>query len=334
MRAIRFIAASLIAVIAGIAAASPAALAEAGGVIAVANDQPITEHDITQRLALLKILGDMPQQGMSRKQILRQLIDDQVKITEATRLNMMPSDSEVTDQVRRLSEGMKLTPDALIAKLRGQGVSEAAFRRYISVMVGFNRIISGKYRDDVAATDKEVDAKMSAIKSQADQQIARILADPRMKAVTVYSLMEISLPAEGDDPMLLQARAVEAAQMAQRFKGCGSARAAAEGIFNVKIGKTFDADASKLPGPLRSALDKAGTGRAVGPIRGKNGIQLIAFCGSRKIAPQRPDFKMPTRDQVKRAVINEKYDKLEERYLSTIRDKVYVEYRDQSYAQQ
>jgi hypothetical protein len=43
---------------------------------------------------------------------------------------------------------------------------------------------------------------------------------------------------------------------------------------------------------------------------------------------------MPTREQVERAVINEKYDKLEEDYLSTARDKIYVEYRDPSYAQQ
>ena len=41
---------------------------------------------------------------------------------------------------------------------------------------------------------------------------------------------------------------------------------------------------------------------------------------------------MPTRDQVERAVINQKYDKLEEDYLASARDKVYVEYRDQSYA--
>ena len=77
-----------------------------------------------------------------------------------------------------------------------------------------------------------------------------------------------------------------------------------------------------------------GIGRAIGPMRGKTGIQLIALCGIRKITPPKPNFTVPTREQVERAVINEKYDKLEEDYLSTARDKVYVEYRDPSYAQQ
>ena len=38
--------------------------------------------------------------------------------------------------------------------------------------------------------------------------------DPRMKPITVYTLMEINLPVDGNDPMLLQSRAIEAAQVA------------------------------------------------------------------------------------------------------------------------
>jgi peptidyl-prolyl cis-trans isomerase SurA len=142
------------------------------------------------------------------------------------------------------------------------------------------------------------------------------------------------LPVEADDSMLLQARAIEAQQVLRRFNGCGNARSAAEGIFNVKIGKKFEADSTKLPKQMKAALDKAGVGRAVGPMRGKNGIQLIAFCGTRKITPPKPDFKMPTREQVQRSLINEKYDVVEEDYLKTARESVYVEYRNSSYAQQ
>jgi hypothetical protein len=69
-------------------------------------------------------------------------------------------------------------------------------------------------------------------------------------------------------------------------------------------------------------------------MRGKTGMQLIAFCGTRKLTPPKPDFTMPSREQIERLVINDKFDKLEQNYLSTIRDKVYVEYRDPSYAPQ
>ena len=105
-------------------------------------------------------------------------------------------------------------------------------------------------------------------------------------------------------------------------------------MFNVKQGKKFDADAAKLPKAMRAALDKAGVGRAVGPMRGKTGIQLLALCGIRKLTPPKPDFKMPARDQVERGLTNEKYDGLEEQYLKTIRGNVYIEYRNSSYARQ
>jgi hypothetical protein len=146
--------------------------------------------------------------------------------------------------------------------------------------------------------------------------------------------MEVTLPLDSEDPMLLQSRAIEAQKVLQRFKGCGNARKAAEGVFNVQFGKKFDADASKLPKPMKAALDKAGQGRAVGPMRGKGGIQLIALCDVRTITPPKPDFKMPSREQVERLVINEKYDKLEQEFLVQAREKIYVEYRDPKYAQQ
>ena len=309
---------------------SCAARAETQGIVAIVNDQPITERDITQRIALRKLLGDLPSGGMTRQQSLQNIIDDQVKILEATRLMLLPSDAEVSDRVERLAKGMKLSRAELLAKLKKDGISEAVFRRYLQASIAFTRIISAKFREEVKASPGEVDAKMAEINNTIGAQMKKIMSDPRMQPLTVYSLMEITLPLDSEDPMLMQSRAIEAQQVLKRFKGCGNARAAADGIFNVKIGKKFDADGAKLPKPMKEALDKAGQGRAVGPMRGKGGIQLVALCGVRKITPPKPDFKMPTREQIERMVISDKYDKLEESYLKQVREKVYVEYRNPS----
>lgn len=301
-------------------------------IIAVVNDQPITELDLTQRIALLEIMDDVPRGGMDKKKALRQLIDQTVKMQEAKRYNLLPSDAEMKDRIKRLAESLKLTVDALYAKLEAKGVSKATFIDYVKAGMAFNRIMQGKYGQQVKATDADVDRKMAEIKSNIAQEETKIMSDPRMKPITVYTLMEIHLPVDGNDPMLLQSRAIEAAQVAQRLKSCSGLKAASEGVFDVKKGKTFEADGAKLPPQMKAALDKGGIGRAIGPMRSKDGIQLIALCGIRKITPPKPNFTMPTREQVERAVINEKYDKLEEDYLATARDKVYVEYRDPSYA--
>jgi len=313
--------------------AVPAALAEGQGVVAVVNDVPVTEHDITQRITLMKTLGDGGP-NISRKQALQSLIDEQVKIAEAKKYNVTPTDRDVRDQIDRIAKNMKTTAGGLTSRLGKQGISADTFNRYVNALIGFNRIIASKYRQKITVSAADVDAKLAEIKKKANAQIGKIMNDPRMKSVTVYSLMEISLPVDGQDVMLLQSRAIEARQVMRQFKGCGNARAAAAGVFNVKVGKRFDADSAKLPKQMKAALDQAGEGNVVGPLRGKDGIQLIAFCGSRKVSPPKPDFKMPTRDQVERLLINEKYDVLEQDYLKTARQSVYVEYLNSSYAKQ
>ena len=58
----RLLAAALVALSLA-ATLPPAALAGEQGVVAVVNDVPLTEHDITQRIALLRILGVRRRQG-------------------------------------------------------------------------------------------------------------------------------------------------------------------------------------------------------------------------------------------------------------------------------
>lgn len=312
---------------------APAALAQNKGVIVVANDLPITEYDITQKRNLLKILGSNAD-GMSAKEVLRSLVNDVVKLAEAKRMRVEPSRGEIDGQIGRIAKNMKMDSDGLLSRLKERGVATEFFRRYVAAQIGFNRVIGAQNKQEVKVSDADVDRKMTEIKASMDAQLNKILSDPRMKPVTVMQLIEIDLPVESDDPGLLQARAVEAQQVLQQFKGCKNARDAASGVFNVKIGKTLEADAAKLPPQLRQALSDAGPGRAIGPLRGPRGLQLIGYCGSRKVTPPKPKIEMPTRDQVKNSLINERYMAIEETYLKEARKHVYIEYRDQSFAQQ
>ena len=321
---------------AALSGATSSCRAEGQGVIAIANDQPITELDITERISLMNILGDAPAGGLARKAVLQLLVDDVVKLAEAKRLKLEPTDAEITKRIAQIAKGMNISADDLISKLTKQGVSTPGFRNYITTQIGFNRIISGKYRDDITVQPADIDRKFADIQQKVNSRMGEIMKDPRMQGIMVYTLMEILLPVEDNSAMaseLLQARAVEANQVAKQFKGCSSARAAAEGIFDVKFGKPVEADSTKLPPPLKAALDKAGPGKVIGPMRAKGGIQLLAFCSSRKIVPPKPNFQMPTRQQVENSLINEKYGVLEETYLKTARKSVYIEYRDPSYSQ-
>jgi len=303
------------------------------GIVATVNDIPITSFDIDQRLRLLEILGRKQEGNDARNKALHMMIDELIKIAEGTKYKVNPTDKEIDAQMGRVAKGLNTDAAGLRTKLQSQGIAIASLKQYVAAQISFARILSGKYQFKAKVEPAEVDKKFAEVKQDLEQKVSTIMNDPRMKSVQVYTILEIDLPVEGDDSMLLQARAVEAVQLMKNFKGCSTAREAASGIFNVKIRKPIDALASKIPKPMKQALDKVGPGKAMGPARGPKGIQVIGFCGKRTIQPPKPKYELPTREQVEAAVSNEKYDAAEEKYMKIMRKGALIEYKDPAYAQ-
>jgi peptidyl-prolyl cis-trans isomerase SurA len=304
------------------------------GIVATVNDVPITSFDIDQRLRLLKILGTKQAGNDARKKALQAMIDEIIKIAEAKKYKVNATDKDIDAQMGRVAKGMNTDMAGLGAKLESQGIAISSLKQYVAAQIAFARILGGKYKIKIKVEPAEVDRKYAEIKQDLEQKVSNIMNDPRMKAVQVYNIIEIDLPVESpDDAMLLQARAVEGVQFIKNFKGCSTARVAASGIFNVKIGKPIDAVAAKIPKPMKQALDKVGPGKAMGPARGPKGIQIIGFCGKRTIQPPKPKFELPTRQQIETVVSNEKYDAVEEKYMKVMRKTALIEYKDPVYAQ-
>jgi len=296
------------------------ARAEQQSVIVTVNDQPITSFDIDQRIRLWEVLGSSRKEA-TRKQALQSLIDDVIKITSAKKNNVEAKEDVVNSHLQRMAQSMQTDMKGLAAKLKKQGVSINALRQYATAQISFNRLLIALYKVDVTVDPAEIE--------KAYQKMA---SDPRLKPVTVYRIMEIELPIEKSDPSMQQqlvyARAVEAEQIKQRFRGCDAARAATEGVYNTVIKRPIDVDVSKIPPPLKQALDKAGPGRLVGPAMQGTGVQLIALCGRQNVEPPKPSKQM-----VESMLENKKFEDYERRYMRELRRTAYIDYKDQSYSQ-
>lgn len=302
-------------------------------VIATVNDQPITSFDIDQRIRLLRTLGEPETNLGNRKKIANDLINDVIKIEEAKRNKMDATPTEINERLKRIATNMKTDEAGLISKLKAKGISLATFSQYTAAQMAFGRLLSVKYHEKVTVNQAAVDQKLNSITREINGKLAKIKADPRMQSLTVYSILEINFPVEGNDPQLMQSRAIEATQYVQRFKSCTNPRGPAAGIFNVQIGKKLEADSRKLPGPMRALFQSKGPGHAFGPMRGPGGVQVVAFCSQRSITPKMPQAQMPTRAQIENVVLNENYSVVEQKYVAIMRKTAIIEYKDQSYAQ-
>jgi peptidyl-prolyl cis-trans isomerase SurA len=312
------IAAALLALIAALPL-SCAAAGENKGVVAVVNDQPITSFDIEQRIKMTSVLGSG--RKLTRKEALEIAINDRLKRAETTRLKATLTDEQVDAAVERLAKGSGTTVEGLETKLKAAGITMKALRVQLLTNLSFNRVLMAKYKIKPHVDEAEVDRKLAQLKQ-----------DPRLQPMQIFEIREITLPMQATGELIvsqmLQARAIEAQQIAQKYTGCGKANEAVAGIFNVKIGKVIQIQADKLPEKMRTTLEKAGTKTLLGPMRSKEGIQLIAFCGKRLLAPEGP-----TREQVQRMLTEKAYDTYEEKYIRDLRRTALIDYKDPSLEQ-
>src|SRR6185436_7107995 len=274
---------------------SPSAGAISYRVLVTVDDEPITDYDVDQRIKLREALGYRPESGDQRKKALNSLIDDVVVRSEAKRNKVDITDKQLDEAIEKLAKGSNTTIDGLRDKLKEKGVSFGALKRHVTSTIVMRWLMN-----------KDGQTKTTADPAEIDQRFNNITNDPRFKAVELYEVIQIDLPVEQSAgamrEQLVYARAIEGRQIVERYKGCGTLRQATDGVFNVKINKTIEAMADKMPPQMRNALDQAGTKRLIGPMPSQEGVRLVAFCGKKTVAPPKP-----TREMVENLVLNEKY---------------------------
>ncbi len=303
------------------------------GVIAVVNDHPVTNFDVDQRIKLLQLLGERNPARLARKAAANDLINDFIKIDEAKLDHFEPAAKDIDDRLKSMAQNMKTDDVGFKSKVAAAGLTVEGLRQYFTAQISFARILQGKFHEKIAVDQAEVDRKYAAVKADIQGKVAKIESDPRRQPVRVLSLQEINFPVEGNDAQLLQSRAIEANQVAQKVSSCSAVKGAAAGIFNVQVGRKIEADSRKLPPPMLAQLQQRGQGHAIGPMRYAKGIQLLVFCGSRMIVPPKLNVQLPTRQQIENLALNDKYISVEQKYMAILRKSAIIEYKDQAYAQ-
>ncbi len=305
-------------------------------ILATVDDLPVTSFDVNARINLWKLLGRNTDAGDLKREALNAIIDDYGKIAATKRAKQDPQPKEVSERLDAVAKGLGTDMAGLKDKLKAQGITLSSLELQIKGQIAFARLVFGKYKEKVEVTPEAIDRKFEAVKAELEGRIAKVMSDPRMKSITVIEIQEVNFPVDLSDSAtadsMLNSRFVEAQQFLKNYSGCKSARSAAAGIFNVKVGKAQEADATRVPPQMMAEFKKRGVGKAIGPFRTKGGLQVWGYCGTRNIKPQKPKVQYPTREQVENALVNEQITAIEAKYGTRFRDAVIVEYIDPAYA--
>lgn len=262
---------------AALGAAVPAAAQNAEGVAAIVNDQVISTFDVRQRAMLLLVSAGLeatPElQQRARSQALRDLVDEQLQLEEATRFEITVDEAQVDRRVADIARQNRTTVEGFTSQLATSGVSISTLRAQLKADMAWQRLISGLYGSRVRVSEVEV--------TETQQRIAANATRPQ------YQISEIFLPAETEQEFaemeqggmrLLEQmqRGAPFPMVARQFSQAPSAAAGGD------IGWIT---ATELAPELQPIAERLQQGQVSLPVRARNGVYIIAMRERRAGAP-------------------------------------------------
>jgi peptidyl-prolyl cis-trans isomerase SurA len=261
--------------------ASPAS-AQEQRIVAVVNDDIVSNFDLDGRTGLNLISTGSPDTPDSRQrmraQVLRQLIDERIQLQEAKRLGLTVPRKDVTDSIARIEASNRLPAGGLEQVLKRAGVPISAMERQIEAAIAWQRLVTGRLRSQVEVSRDEI-----------DEALARYTqGDP----VTEYLLAEIFIPVDNPDQEddvkrtvdqlvdRLRTGAIQFLVAAQQFSQAASA---------IDGGDIGWVQRGQLDPEIEVAVGELEPGRMTPPIRTPSGFYLYAMRDRRVLAPASPD---------------------------------------------
>ena len=247
-------------------------------IAAVVNGDVISEADIDNRARLFAISSGLPMApdviDRLRPQILRQLIDERLRVQESQRRKIVIQETQIAAAIKDIESRNGMQPGALRAKLSSDGVSIRTLVDQIRAQLAWTQMLRDVVTDKIRVTEADVKEQ----EKLAEQQIGQ----------TEYRLGEIFIPVDNPD------NTADAKRFADTV--IAELRAGASfGLVAAQFSQTQSALEGgelgwELPNQLDAAVARIVTEMPVGAIsnavRVPGGFSVVSLQGKREIGHQ------------------------------------------------
>ncbi|MEM8786562.1 MAG: peptidylprolyl isomerase, partial [Pseudomonadota bacterium] len=259
-------------------AALLSAPARAMGIAAVVNDEIISEYDLSQRIALFAVSSGVDvsriQQQELRSQILRTLIDESLKLQEATRLEVDVEEDDLLAAKEQIASRNGTSVSQIESVLNGAGISTTTFDRQLRAEILWTRLVGGRFRSQIAVTDAQIDSALQEIEQTATQpqflvsEIFLAVDRPQDEAAVRRSADGLLGQLQNGVPFQILAR--QFSQSASAING----------------GDIGWVRADQVPQEVSQAIQAAPVGGVSPPIRAPGGFYIVGVRDRRALAQQ------------------------------------------------
>jgi peptidyl-prolyl cis-trans isomerase SurA len=283
--------------------------ARAQAIVAIVNGAPISTMDVQNRANLMRISG----KPVSNKEVINELIEERLKMLEARRVNMLPTDLEVDVSYAGIAKRSNLTAAQLTQALASRGVNANTLKARIKAEIGWGQFVRQKFRATSVVREQDVVAAMN----KTDKNAA---ANAKAYTYVVRQVVFV-LPKTASDAQVNQ-RKQEASSARLRFKGCEQGLPLLKSLRDVAVKEPISRAALSLSPALREELEKTGVGSLTPPDKSDDGIEMLAIC-ERKEGTGTSALQEITEEKLK----DEQLNVQERKYLNDLKLRAVIEYR-------
>ncbi|GGF87037.1 hypothetical protein GCM10007301_53650 [Azorhizobium oxalatiphilum] len=272
-------------------------------VLVMVSGQPITSNDVSQRMKLHQLIE---RKSPGQKQVLEELIDEKIKIMQASRFSIEVEKKEIDRMFASVAERSGRTAEQLEQGFAQQGLRAQTFKDKLQA-----DYVWGQY---VRARAPVVNVRDSDVFAALNQQ-----GQTQMVA-TEYTLRPIVLVVPGGSNAY-GARLAEANALRSRFNGCDDGLTMVKGMKETVIRSPVSRLSSEIPEKMRAVLDKTEVGRLTPPEVSQSGVEIFAVCAKREVKGE----SSKKRD-VKEELATAQFQEQSKRMLAELRKTMLIQY--------
>lgn len=248
-----------------IALLAPAAATAQFGPVVTVNDSVVSEFEITQRLAMLRIFRTP---GANETLAREQLVEDRLKMEELGNAGLRITDDALRSAMADFAARTNLELDQFITLLGQQGVSEETLRDFVRVNVSWRDYIRSRYGDRATVSEAEIDQALGQSGGVSGIEVL---------------LSEIIIPAPPPNAQQAIATAERISQLTSTSAFEAEARRVSALPSRSRGGRLDWLPITNYPAGLRGLLLDLAPGEVTAPIPITNGVALFQMRDVREV---------------------------------------------------
>lgn len=227
----------------------------AQGVKVTVDGTPITDMQVSQRMKLFVLEGNKT----GTKGATEQLIDEAIQMSEAKRLGITVTNTQVDEAMLQIARNMNVSQDRLVAMLQQGGVNMDTLKDRLRAAIAWNAITEAAIMPQVQISELSLD-QQAATKVQPYQTFD-------------YILKEIIFVGPGSS-----GRTGQASNYRSNFSGCGSAVDLSLRYTDAAVIDVGRRHATQLPEAIAKELAGLNVGGITKPRVVESGVSMLAVC--------------------------------------------------------